>query len=120
MVGTLNNTLPRKHPGDLTWYMGVDHKRDKENGVSQTTYIKTLLERSDISRSSCLPAYASVNLRSVNDDKDAKYEPFNEMMLSVMWIAMETRSDISNAVRAVARNSYDPKETHWKLVRKTF
>lgn len=37
----LNDTLPTKYLGDLTWYMGVDYKHDKENSfiaLSQTIY----------------------------------------------------------------------------------
>ena len=35
-----------------------------------------------------------------------------------MWIANQTRPDIANAVRAVARLSHDPKEVHVKEARK--
>ena len=46
---------------------------------------------------------------------DASYR---EMVGSLMWIANQTRPDIVNAVRAVARFSHDPKEVHVKAVRK--
>ena len=35
-----------------------------------------------------------------------------------MWIANQTRPDISNAVRAVARHSHKPKKSHWKAAQK--
>ena len=35
-----------------------------------------------------------------------------------MWIASQTRPDISYAVRAVARHSYEPKKSHWKAAQK--
>ena len=35
-----------------------------------------------------------------------------------MWIANQTRPDISNAVRAVARHSHEPKKNHWKAAQK--
>ena len=35
-----------------------------------------------------------------------------------MWIANQTRLDIANAVRAVARFSHDPKEVHVNAARK--
>ena len=31
-----------------------------------------------------------------------------------MWLANQTRSDIANAVRAVARYCHAPKSVHWK------
>ena len=121
VVDVLNDTLPTKHLGDLSWYMGVEYKRDKEKRVielSQTSYIRSVLERFDISRSSSLPAAPSVNLRPVKDDNDAKNVPFREVVGCLMWIANQTRPDIANAVRAVARHSHDPKEIHWKAAQK--
>ena len=35
-----------------------------------------------------------------------------------MWIVNQTRSDIANAVRAVARHFHEPKEIHWKAAQK--
>ena len=43
---------------------------------------------------------------------------FREIVGSLMWIANQTRSDISNAVRAIARFSHNPKEVHLKAARK--
>ncbi|CAM9440095.1 unnamed protein product [Sphacelaria rigidula] len=40
--------------------------------------------------------------------------PFREIVVSLMWIANETRPDIANAVRAVARLFHEPKLTHYK------
>ena len=44
--------------------------------------------------------------------------PFREVVGSLMWIANQTRPDISNAVRAVARHSHELKRSHWKAVQK--
>ena len=41
-----------------------------------------------------------------------------EVVGSLKWIANQTRSDISNAVRAIARFSHNPKEVHLKAARK--
>ena len=35
-----------------------------------------------------------------------------------MWIASQTRPDISNAVRALTRHSHKPKRSHWKAAQK--
>ena len=40
--------------------------------------------------------------------------PFRELVDSLMWRSSSTRPDISNSVRAVARNCIAPKATHWK------
>ena len=36
----------------------------------------------------------------------------------MLWIANQTRPDISNAVRAVARHSHEPKDIHWDAAKK--
>ena len=43
---------------------------------------------------------------------------FREIVGSLMWIANQTRPDISSAVRAIARFSHNPKEVHVKAARK--
>ena len=43
---------------------------------------------------------------------------FREIVGSLMWIANQTRPDIANAVRAVARFSHDPKPIHYKAAQK--
>ena len=37
-----------------------------------------------------------------------------------MWIANQTRHDISNAMQAIAQFPHDPKEVHVKAARKLF
>ena len=86
VVDVLNDTLPTKHLGDLSWYMGVEYKRDKEKKVielSQTSYIRSVLERFDVSRSSS-PGCSSVNLRPAKDDNDAKNVSFREVVGCLM------------------------------------
>ena len=39
VVADLNKGLPTKHLGEVTWYMGIEYKRDREKGtleISQT------------------------------------------------------------------------------------
>ena len=42
------------------------------------------------------------------------HEPFSSLVRHLMWLANQTRPDILNAVRAVARYSHAPKFVHWK------
>ena len=39
---------------------------------------------------------------------------FRELVGCLMWLANQTRPDIANAVRAVARYTNSPRENHWK------
>ena len=39
---------------------------------------------------------------------------FRELVGRLMWLANQTRPDIANEVRAVARNTTSPRKAHWK------
>ena len=43
--------------------------------------------------------------------------PFRELIGALLWIALLTRPDIANAVRAAARYCSAPKLIHWKAAR---
>ena len=50
-----------------------------------------------------------------SDQEEAEVEePFRSLVGHLMWLVNQTRPDILNAVRAVARYSYSPKLVHWK------
>ncbi|CAB1099792.1 unnamed protein product [Ectocarpus sp. CCAP 1310/34] len=65
-----------------------------------------------------LPTKNLGKVRSVMEDEGAGDVPFREVVGSLMWIANQTRLDISNAVRAVARHSHEPKTSHRKAAQK--
>ena len=54
----------------------------------------------------------------MSDEEPAVDAKFREIVGSLMWITNQTRPDISDAVRAIARFSYDPKEVHVEAVKK--
>ena len=39
---------------------------------------------------------------------------FRELVGCLIWLANQTRPDIANAVRAVARYTNSPRKVHWK------
>ena len=45
---------------------------------------------------------------------------FRELVECFMWLANQTRPDIANAVRAVARNTNSPRKVYWKPAVGTF
>ena len=64
------------------------------------------------------PRFPCEQLQVREEDVEAGDEQFREVVGSLMWIANQTRPDISNAVRAVARHSHEPKKSHWKAAQK--
>ena len=106
-----NDTLPAKHLGDLSWYMGSEFRRDRKAGtieISQASYIRSVLDKYNVSRKSPSPASPRVDPRPVREQENAAGVSFREVVGSLLWIANQTRPDISNAVRAVARHSHEP------------
>ena len=46
------------------------------------------------------------------DEEETENRPFRELVGGLMWLAISTRPDISNAVRSVARYCSTPKAIH--------
>ena len=93
--------------------MGSEHKRDREKGtleISQTHFIGNVVESFGIPKTSPITASPSLDLRYVSDEDPVVDASYREMVGTLMWIANQTRPDIVNAVRAVARFSHDLKE----------
>ena len=101
--------------------MGSEYKRDREKGtleISQTQFIRNVVERFGIPKTSPIPASLSLDLKHVSDEDPAVDARYRKMVGSLMWIANQTRPDLAIAVKAVARFSHDPKEVHVKAARK--
>ena len=113
VVSALNQRFPTKHLGEVEWYiMGSEYKRGRENGtleISQTQFIRSVLNRFDVSKSSAIPATRFLDLSHVSDEETVVDVPFREIVGSLMWITSQARLDIANAVRAIARFSHDPR-----------
>ena len=106
VVSNLNKRFPATHLGEATWFMGIEYKRDREKGtleISQTRFIRNVVERFGITKTSSIPASPSLDLRHVSNEKPAADANYREMVGSLIWITNSTRQDIVNAVRAVAR-----------------
>ena len=121
VMADLKKRFPTNHIGEVAWYMGSEYSRDCEKGtleISQTQFIRNDVIRFGITKTSHIPASPSLGLRHASDEDPEVDASYREMVGSLMWIANQTRPDIANPVRAVARFSHDPKEVHVKAVRK--
>ena len=104
VVSNLNKRFPATHLGEATWFMGIEYKRDREKGtleISQTRFIRNVVERFGITKTSSIPASPSLDLRHVGDEDPAVDASYREMVGSLMWIVNQTRPNIANAVQAV-------------------
>ena len=106
VVENFNKRFPTKHLGEVTWYMGSEYKRHREKGtlkISQAQFIRKVIGRFGITNASPIPASPSLDLRLVSDENPVVDSSYRETVGSLMWIANQTRPDIANVVRAVAR-----------------
>ena len=87
---------------------------------SHIQFIRNVVNRFGVTKIRPMPASPSLDLRYVSDDEPAVDANFREIVGRLMWIANHTRPDMSNAMRAIARFSHDPKEVYVKAARKIF
>ena len=61
-----------------------------------------------------VPLRVELKLEEFDEDEEPESWPFRELVGGLMWLAISTRPDISNAVRSVARYCFTPKAIHCK------
>ena len=61
-----------------------------------------------------VPLKVGVKLEELDEDEETESWPFRELVGGLMWLAISTSPDISNAVRSVARYCSAPEAIHWK------
>ncbi|GMP64064.1 hypothetical protein CsSME_00025502 [Camellia sinensis var. sinensis] len=118
-----------KDMGEASYVLGVKILRDRSRrllGLSQETYIKTILERFQMQ--SCKPIDTPVAKgESLSLDMGPKTQEENEKMArvpyanavgSLMYAMMCTRPDICYAVGLVSRYQSNPGPAHWKAVKR--
>ncbi|CAN0039042.1 unnamed protein product [Discosporangium mesarthrocarpum] len=81
----------------------------------QTAYIDQVCDRFGASTTRSLPASSTVKLMTRQFHKPRGDERFRELIGPLLWIANQTRPDLVNTVRALARHSHDPSRTHGKI-----
>lgn len=113
----LNKMVPVKNLGELQWYSGCFYERDREAGrlkISQQTYTEELGEKFGVQWGGSIPLATTCKLWEFEVDEPNVGRIFRELIGSLLWIALLSRPDIVNAVRAIARYCSAPKAIHMK------
>ena len=113
----LNRHVPIKNLGELRWYAGCRFSRDWDAGtltISQQAFAENTAARFDVSSGRNTPLSTGLKLEEFNENEPVGDWPFRELVGCLMWLANQTRPDIANAVRAVARYANQPRELHWR------
>ena len=105
--------------GELSFFTGCTITQYTEKGltsISQKTFIETLARRFDVTTTSPYPASPCANLGTRVEGGSGGTWPYKEAVGGLMWLVVMSRPDITNAVRAVSRQSNSPAERRWKAV----
>ena len=90
--------------GSKTWY---------SNDIP-TEFRGRISEEFGVTSVQNVPLRVGLKLDEFDEDEETESWPFRELVGGLMWLAISTRPDISNAVRSVARYCSTPKVIHWK------
>lgn len=102
------------------WITGLKIE-DTENGgvkLSQRAYTENILKSHDLWNIHPSPTPAVDRLDSEDDDELDKGIPYRKIIGELLYLSVCTRPDISYAVGEAARFCNNPKESHWKLVKR--
>ena len=117
LCADLNRAIPVKNLGQLTWYGGYRYSRVRERGtltISQQSFAEGLVKKFDVTSVQNVPLRVGPKLDDFDEDEEARSWRFRKLVGGLMWLAISTRPDISNAVRSDARCCSTPKAIHCK------
>lgn len=117
--------------GEPKKFLGIQIMRDRENKIiklSQTEYIKSMLERFKMNNSKPVKTPIVTNeaekKRMIDQDKkneeSIKEIPFREAIGSLLYLASATRPDITYAVNALSRRQSNFDNEDWIKVKRVF
>lgn len=117
-----------KQLGQLEFFLGIRITRDRASKIiclDQSTYIDSVLSR--FGMSTCKPLSTPATTDALTSDMSpstpAEVElmsatPYRSAVGSLLYAAVVTRPDISNAVRCVSRYMNNPGPKHWAAVKR--
>ena len=112
----LNRYVPITNLGELRWYAGRRFSRDAVLDtvtVSRQAVAEKIVAKFGVMQNKETPMVVGLKLEQFDADEPDVEEPFRSLVRHLMWLANQTRPDILNVVRAVARYSHAPKRSHW-------
>ena len=113
---SLNKHFKMKDMGSLHFCLGV-HIKQSEEGLQlcQKRYIEKLLQRYGLQDANAVSTPVDLNVKLVADDGHSKPVDkvrYQSMVGSLLYAAVATRPDISQAVRVLSKFNSAPTEAH--------
>ena len=82
--------------------------------TSHQAVAEKIVAKFGVTQNKKTPMVVGIKLEQFDADEPVVEEPFRSLVRHLMRLANETRPDILNAVRAVARYSHAPKRLRWQ------
>jgi hypothetical protein len=118
----LNSKFKCKVVGAVEHFLGVRVTRDRANRtihLDQQAYLERMLERYGMADCSPAPTPAAEHVLEPAEPGSAPDVPYQEVVGSLLWAALNTRLDIGNAVRALAKHMHCYGDEHWRAAKRT-
>ncbi|CAM9834276.1 unnamed protein product [Sphacelaria rigidula] len=119
----LNRYIPITNLGELRSYAGCVFSCDLASGtitISQRAVAETIVAKVGVTRNKATTMVVGLNLDMLDPTEHDMEEPFQSLVGHLMWLTTQTRPDILNAVRTVARCTHTPERVHWKAALHVF
>ena len=130
VIAQLGESFKVKDLGPTEWLLGIKIEQDPENGdihISQRQYAVNMLEQYGMA--DCKPVdtpmlpglVLSKEMGAKTEEESKRYKGiYLSAVGSLLYLATQTRPDISYTVGLLARFNSNPGETHWKAVKHLF
>ena len=119
-----------KDLGQLNYFLGIRISRDRSQKLltmDQQTYIKAIINKFGFTNSKAVttpsadaPLVKGMAPASSADAAFMASVPYRSAVGSLLYLAIATRPDISNAVREVSRYMHNPGRAHWEACARIF
>ena len=113
----LEATFHMEDRGRLHWFLGLTIRREEGKvTVDQERYIETMLERfqMDQCKPSRTPADLNLKLQTAqNGDEEVDQRIYRSLVGSLLYLAKQTRPDITFTVNILSRHMNAPTNQHW-------
>ncbi len=109
--------------GEAKYFLGMEIERNRINKtikLSQKKYVKGVLEKYSMedAKPAKVPLKTATKLTKEDGELlDTRVYPYSELVGALLYAAVCTRPDISQAVGALARYMAEPRKPHWEAAK---
>jgi hypothetical protein len=122
IVSQLCSVFSMKNLGRINQYLGfnITFNKSGDAHVNQSSYIKRVLSRFNMTEDNTAPTPAIPKhiYRKNQKPGDAKDKPYREAIGSLLYAALGTRPDTTQAVSTLSQYNSNPSIEHWTGVKR--